>query len=323
MGLPGMLISPFYIDHDDRLLDPLEILTILGPFASVDMRTGSVQLAHHSIRKFLTRRKSSDPTFRLSAERCHFEMAILCLQYLFSVVRSQSIADAKMLAPRWDALSGQFPLLLYTAQYFSYHITMSKNEGEALPLLQQLFSVDDPRTFGAWLAILRCGTSIKSFYVPGRQARRDSVLYHAIAHGLVETTKAILSKGADINEAGGSAGGTLLHAACRNKRPELVGLLLDKGADYEVRNRKGHTAYDLAMYLGHDEILKMFEERQKVPSPSPAHRSRPQKDRLSAEHIPVNLMEFGAEYYSDLPRAPVRRRPSVSSIRSLPDSERF
>jgi hypothetical protein len=165
-------------------------------------------------------------------------------------------------------------LLLYTAQYFSYYITIFKNEGEALPLLQQLFFIDDPRTFGAWLVILRCCTLIKSFYVSGRQARRDSVLYYAIAYGLVETTKAILSKGVDINKARGSASETLLYAVYRNKRPKLIGLLLNKGADYKVRNRKSYTAYDLVKYLEYDEILKMFKERQKVSSPFSAYRSQ-------------------------------------------------
>lgn len=64
--------------------------------------------------------------------------------------------------------------------------------------------------------------------------------------------------GADINAAD-DGGYTLLTHAVVNDKPDLVGLLVDLGANPRIRTREGQTALDWAEELGFVDIVELLE----------------------------------------------------------------
>ena len=256
---PDEVMQPLNIDGDDRLMDPADIISILGPFATLDQSSGLVQLAHHSVRTYLIEGKAEIPRFRLETQQLHYETGVLCLKYVLNALSTPSDTGIGNEDRDWTLLSAEFPLLTYAAKYFSYHIYTSGKEADAVPLLLRLFSGNNNILFRGWLQLLRSVTLPRDFYVPGRWSRRDSALYHTVSRGLTATTVALFDGGGDVNEVGGTFRGTLLHAACWMERSDIVRLLLDRGVDYYAMDKNGDTAYGLCLYHRNTEIRDIFK----------------------------------------------------------------
>ena len=54
-------------------------------------------------------------------------------------------------------------------------------------------------------------------------------------------------------------GRTALHGAAKSGHEKVVKLLLDKGANVNMKNRDGQTALDVAQEKGHKEIVKILK----------------------------------------------------------------
>jgi hypothetical protein len=96
-----------------------------------------------------------------------------------------------------------------------------------------------------------------------------SPLSYAAYHCRIEAVKYLIHKGADINDATGYAdygasGGELrpLHMAARSGCTEAIKLLLDAGADIDVRaNKLFGSALSIAAYHGNSKSVKYLIER--------------------------------------------------------------
>ncbi len=82
----------------------------------------------------------------------------------------------------------------------------------------------------------------------GRNFKDGSVLRLLLAHG------------ADVNVRAKDDGQTPLHRASDSGAPEAVRLLLEQGANAEVKGDDGKTALQVASDGGHDEIVKLLQE---------------------------------------------------------------
>ncbi|QHS56228.1 ankyrin repeat domain-containing protein [Mucilaginibacter sp. 14171R-50] len=83
-------------------------------------------------------------------------------------------------------------------------------------------------------------------------------LHSAAAGNFTSTARMLIENGADVNVRQ-SAGSTPLHAAAQNGNPELLILLLDKGARVDIRMEGGKLPADLAREKGFDEIADILE----------------------------------------------------------------
>ena len=90
----------------------------------------------------------------------------------------------------------------------------------------------------------------------------DAALHCAMFGGSVEATRTLLELNVEVNRQN-SEGSTPLHRACESwwgEFPEVVRLLLDHGADVQVRNRNGKTAIEIARDRNRHQIVQLLSQ---------------------------------------------------------------
>ena len=88
--------------------------------------------------------------------------------------------------------------------------------------------------------------------------REEVWLRRAASAGWLETVKALIAAGVDI-DAGDPSDATALHWAAVNNRLEVVKYLVEQGADVNAEHDGGHTAKDVAAGEGHTEVVEYLE----------------------------------------------------------------
>lgn len=83
----------------------------------------------------------------------------------------------------------------------------------------------------------------------------SNALFRALDFERPETLRLLLAHGGNPNEPG-PGGFPLLHAIRRRRSPEIIGILLDAGADPSASNHQGTSAYRLAYCLGLTEVAE-------------------------------------------------------------------
>lgn len=81
----------------------------------------------------------------------------------------------------------------------------------------------------------------------------------AAAHGHVDTVQALLDKKADVNAAD-ITGWVPLHAAAYGGNPEIIRLLLNRGATVPEGNWYTPTPLELAEMLGHKDAVDLLKK---------------------------------------------------------------
>ena len=84
------------------------------------------------------------------------------------------------------------------------------------------------------------------------------VLQHSVSNDRIEIVKLLLEqKHCTVNDT--SVGMTALMFAARDSTPEMVQLLLDYGADKNIKSTDGKTAYDYAVQFNNKDIIALLE----------------------------------------------------------------
>ena len=82
-----------------------------------------------------------------------------------------------------------------------------------------------------------------------------SSLHWAVINGNIEVTKLLIEKGANIEIKDSGCGSSPLLFACQNGRTKIVKFLIEKGADINTKNSKGSNAIHFAAQSGKTEIV--------------------------------------------------------------------
>ena len=92
-----------------------------------------------------------------------------------------------------------------------------------------------------------------------RGPENTTALYWAAATGHLETARALLEHGSDVNGATAS-GETPLHAAAwgRESTPCVMRCLLDRGAAINARTDKGRTPLHAAAHEGYEDRVRLL-----------------------------------------------------------------
>jgi ankyrin repeat protein len=104
--------------------------------------------------------------------------------------------------------------------------------------------------------LIRAGAPINS---PSHNNLKVAALHSAAAGGHQKLVRMLLDHGADPNVREAS-GFTPLHAAAQNDDVEMIRALLLAGADLTMKSANGKTAMDVAMDAGHEKATALLGE---------------------------------------------------------------
>jgi ankyrin repeat protein len=86
-------------------------------------------------------------------------------------------------------------------------------------------------------------------------------IHEAAGEGDLAKIKALVSEDSNLIHSKNERGSTPLHSASFGGHAEVVGFLVDKGADIEAVNGGGFTPLQLASYGGHREVVKLLLDK--------------------------------------------------------------
>lgn len=87
---------------------------------------------------------------------------------------------------------------------------------------------------------------------------KEERLIMAAQEGDLQTIKALLDAGIDVNAKGYSGMTALMHAS-RNNHVDCVSVLLNAGADVNIKNELGRTALKMAQEKGYQSVIILLE----------------------------------------------------------------
>jgi ankyrin repeat protein len=106
------------------------------------------------------------------------------------------------------------------------------------------------------LALLSPGVTLVD--LPGDPKLGNSLLDETVRWGVLASARWLIARGAPVDRPD-NRGWTALHYACsRGVAPDLVQLLLDRGADPSARDAEGRTALDLARESGKAKLVDLL-----------------------------------------------------------------
>jgi ankyrin repeat protein len=227
--------------------------------------TKVVQFSHFSVKEFLTSEHlqtfdvRSIRNYHISLDAAHLILAQGCLTVLLQLDENTDK----------QRLQG-FPLALYAAQHWYHHAIYEDSAPRVKGAMERLFDSSGPY-LAAWLWIHdvvrpEFRPSIDS--LTDRPSRpKESLLYYAIFCGHIGLCKYVIAKHeTDVNAKYGTYV-SLLHAVLVKGNLDAISILLDLGADVNLKNERKRTPLCEA-YRGRGirlEIMRLLLKRGASP----------------------------------------------------------
>ena len=259
----------------DKSKGLVEIIEIPYDFESSDKKRRGVQFIHQTVRDYLMKdgfkvlRGSEVPNDAASGYEF---LKTACFNYL-NIIDLQSIPVVDFRFHTWRALerklpsiSQDHPLLEFALEYLFQYAALAQDNGISQERLRQHMSDDIQGFFQRWNYLhdlfsnlgYRCKKCVAhDVFDLAMQGPQVRPLHIFAQYGLLVPGRTKLDENPNI--CGGLYDYPLL-AAVAEGHENAVRYLLDSGADLQVKNKYGHTAYDWAASEGHVEILKMLFE---------------------------------------------------------------
>ena len=132
---------------------------------------------------------------------------------------------------------------------------LEKYENELKKLEQERYSIKHVmHEYDQWK---KCGFDVN--YVFKDSSKEFTLLHFAANFGDTNVTKLLLEEGANIDIKDQNKN-TPLHLAASNGHTDIAKLLLEKGSDLSVVNKEGNTSLHLAASNGHTDTVKFLME---------------------------------------------------------------
>jgi len=124
------------------------------------------------------------------------------------------------------------------------------------------YTLHDRALLSEFMAKAYDSDAIKKMRIDAGESERPSIdIWTAAAQGNIEAIKQQLAAGAQLNGKEPAGGSTPLILAALFGQTEAARLLLEKGADLNVKNNDGSTALHTAAFLCHPETVKLLLEK--------------------------------------------------------------
>jgi len=103
------------------------------------------------------------------------------------------------------------------------------------------------------------GAAVRYFLSKGAKPNLGDVgLNRAVFQGNVEIVKALLEAGAELKNSGGPEPILIFACFSYNADPQIVKMLLDRGADPSAKSQQGRTPLELARERGYEEVARLL-----------------------------------------------------------------
>ncbi|KAJ7286591.1 hypothetical protein C8J57DRAFT_1664820 [Mycena rebaudengoi] len=270
--------------HAAILCGFLEGLVIVAESLSTDDDMSMVtSLAHASVADYLVSDKfAAKGRCNLNSKHSHTFLAQTCVGYLLHF-ENHPYAFGKVNFPRLTKQTSlDHPLVMYAAQYWSYHL-LRCHDRAALSLSTARLLVSGSRQYETLTSLYRIewlNPSPPPLYMCSSIGYREGVeyllrnganvnavggMFHSALQvaskgGHTDVICALLENGADINGAGRKFGSALQIAAARG-HTGVVGILIEKGADMNRVGSRDGSALHAASRNGHREIVQILIEK--------------------------------------------------------------
>ncbi|THU87131.1 hypothetical protein K435DRAFT_867584, partial [Dendrothele bispora CBS 962.96] len=197
-----------------------------------------VQLAHPSVKEFLSVERESQSSSRIYVEEklAHEVIAQSCIIYLMHIVQVESV----------QMVYANFPLRWYAVDYWAMHVEKVENlDGEMTKFVVRFLKFEND------LLNEILGWDEQNFLREGYASNKSSdlALYHTCRRGMgkgVIVRLLLTDVGADMNAQGGEYGSVLQAAAYGNNK-RIVELLVDAGADVNAQGGRYGNALQAAV----------------------------------------------------------------------------
>ncbi|KAJ5062213.1 ankyrin repeat domain-containing protein [Bipolaris maydis] len=256
-----------------------DLISVCAGLVTVDQESDIIRLVHYTTQEYFER------TGDLWNPRGHVYIATTCLKYLsFSAFQSGSCPNDKEFRERLQ----QNSFLDYAAKYWARHAKPVEAEvaARACELLQGnsfssieevLFASDykyncystrypvrTPLHYTSQFGLPDIAEKVLATVnvpiaeaVNAKDSRGWTPLISAAQYGQPEMVQLLLRKGAEISaQGGGFKYGNALQAASKEGHERIVRMLLDAGAEVNAQGGKYGNALQAASYMGQEKIVK-------------------------------------------------------------------
>ena len=239
-------------DPDQLLTDPMDILTICGSLVTLGA-DGALKLSHYSVQEYLLNKG----TWR-DAEP-HFRFlepeadAAIAETCLVYLLSFKFSSREEMNAAR-----PKHTLLRYSVNFWPEHYRRVSFSPNLFALALRLLDPSSSFLNWGWMGgLLPDGFVTEIPHLPKYGSRESVLLYYAALIGIPELVGALLERGADIDAEGGDFGNALTLAAYKNDI-QTVKMLLEKGANPNYQTSFLGTPLQAAGIWGWEEVTRLL-----------------------------------------------------------------
>ena len=225
------------------------VLSTCSSLISVVDNNGSrvVQFSHFSVKEFLTSNRLAKSTrdvsrYHILPVSAHTILARVCLGFLLHL---DSHIDN-------ESMKG-FPLAIYASQHWVTHAKFKDVASRVKDGMQSLFDPDKPH-FAAWVQIHDMDSPVFRVSLTKRPNRPNPLYYSALCGFEDVVEHLVITYPMLVNAIGGRYDSPLL-VALRGKHVRIAELLLENGANVDVRGKRDQTPLHNVVLWSHNSVV--------------------------------------------------------------------
>jgi ankyrin repeat protein len=243
---------------EDRMFEPYDIISICRSLVSISEDTSELRLAHYSVQEYLVSeriRKGPASFFSVIRVSADTLIAEVCLTYILLFDKPDSLSKTSL---------SEWPLLDYACKHWFHHagrLTGESDRRNASRLTEKLFTPHKNLAFYQWLRVFEPDRPWISFDPHKEFSSLATPLYYSSYCCLLDATRNLLYRGANVDARGGHYSTPLNAAASRIAHPgseAVIHLLIQSKADINMVDDRGWGPLHQTCWFGHAQLANLL-----------------------------------------------------------------